>query len=208
MTRRTITALVAVVAIGLAVTLSTGAPAGADALPTTTTEPTTTVPPTPEPTPVAPAPTPPPAPPTWEQIVAFFRSLLPPAPAGSGSGRRIVYTVSGGRVWLIGDADDVQFSYRVSGRAGMPKPGVYSIYSKSRYARSGAVTMQYMMRFARGSKLAIGFHSIPARRNGTLLQTEAELGLYRSHGCVRQALSDAAMAWDWAPLGTRVVVMP
>ena len=63
-----------------------------------------------------------------------------------------------------------------------------------------------MVRFAYGRTLAIGFHSIPRYANGTPLQTEAQLGTYRSSGCVRQADRDALALWNFAPLGTRVVV--
>ena len=111
------------------------------------------------------------------------------------------------RVWLVGDANNLEFSYAVSGRVATPGPGTYSVYSKSRFASSGSARMQYMMRFARGRSLAIGFHSIPTDGRGRPLQSEAELGQYRSHGCVRQALSDAELAWNWAPLGTTVVVL-
>jgi lipoprotein-anchoring transpeptidase ErfK/SrfK len=68
--------------------------------------------------------------------------------------------------------------------------------------------MEYMIRFARGRRLAIGFHSIPVRRNGQPIQSEAQLGTPLSHGCVRQSLPDAAFLWGWAGVGTAVVVMP
>ena len=143
----------------------------------------------------------------WAKFVELYRASLPGAPAGSGAGRRMVYSIGQQRVWLIGDGDIVEFSYLVSGRAGLPAPGSYRIFSRSRYAGSGSVTMQYMMRFAHGRKLAIGFHSIPARRNGSLLQTLDQLGTFRSHGCVRQRIDQARLAWDWAPLGTPVTVV-
>lgn len=205
--RPLLVALVALFALGVAVAV----PAGADDPTTSTTvvDPTTTtVAPDPAP-PVEPAP---PAPvikpaPTWADFVAFFRSLLPPIPDGSGNGRRIVYSVTRQRVWLVGDGNFLEFSYAVSGRALTPGPGVYSIYSKSRYASSGSARMQYMMRFAHGRSLAIGFHSIPTDRRGRPMQSEGQLGSYQSHGCVRQAVSDALLAWNWAPVGTTVVVL-
>ena len=45
-------------------------------------------------------------------------------------------------------------------------------------------------------------------RRGRPIQSEAQLGHYKSHGCVRQRLSDAQLLWDWAPIGTPVVVVP
>jgi len=185
--------------------------------PTTTTEPPTTVPPTTAPP--APAPTPAPAPKltdlfpgidpsiTVEQLLAFFAWLQgPPVPAGSGSGRRIVYSNSAQRVWLVEADETVSKTYLVSGRSGLPALGVYRVFSKSRYASSGSARMEYMVRFARGRKLAIGFHTIPYSR-GRPLQSEAQLGTPRSHGCVRQAPPDAIHLWNWAPVGTTVVAI-
>jgi hypothetical protein len=166
---------------------------------TTTTDPTTTTTTTP------PAPEPPaPAQPTQEQIDAFLRALVPPS---SGHGRRIIYSNRWQRVWLVDDQDRLVKSYLVSGRSGLPRVGVYRVYSKSRHASSGSAHMEFMVRFARGRNLPIGFHSIPyvGRRP---LQTVAQLGTPRSHGCVRQWIGDAAYLYMWAPIGTVVVALP
>lgn len=133
---------------------------------------------------------------------------VPALPAASGAGRRIVYSNSAQRVWLVNADETVHRSYLVSGRRGVPRPGTYSVFSKSRYSSSGSVRMEHMTRFARGSTLAIGFHSIPVDRRGRPIQSTSQLGTFRSHGCVRQAPSDAAYLWDWAPIGTVVVVTP
>ncbi|HMK12356.1 MAG TPA: L,D-transpeptidase, partial [Acidimicrobiales bacterium] len=132
--------------------------------------------------------------------VAAAQAAPAPAPAvaslpdASGAGRRVVYSNSAQRVWLVGD-DGVAFdSWLVSGRRGVPRPGVYAVYSRSPVssAHNGSVTMQYMVRFARGRTLSIGFHSIPVRRNGSPIQSVAQLGTFRSSGCVRQRVEDAA----------------
>ena len=39
------------------------------------------------------------------------------------------------------------------------------------------------------------------------MQRVAELGTPQSHGCVRQRRVDAKALWDFAPVGTRVVVV-
>ena len=94
----------------------------------------------------------------------------------------------------------------MSGKAKTPAFGAYRVYSKSPYASSGSARMQHMVRFAHGRTLAIGFHSIPTS-GGRPLQSEAQLGTYRSHGCVRQRISDATFLYNWAPLGTAVHVV-
>ncbi len=136
------------------------------------------------------------------------RPSTPPPPDG-GSGRRVVYSNSAQRVWLVEDNGTVSRSYAVSGKEGVPAPGNYSVFSKSRVSRSasGNLKLEYMVRFAQGESLAIGFHAIPTKPNGSTVQSEEELGQYRSAGCVRQRRSDAAAMWDFADVGVKVVVM-
>lgn len=131
------------------------------------------------------------------------------APAGSGSGKRIVYCVGCQRIWLVESNERVSRTHLVSGRANIPRKGTYSVFSKSMKAVAGSrkATMTHMVRFARGRTLAIGFHAIPRDRRGRPIQAESELGSYRSLGCVRQADADAVALWNFAPIGTKVVVI-
>lgn len=133
----------------------------------------------------------------------------PPLPPGSGTGRRIVYSNPQQRVWLVEANGVVTRSYLVSGRYQTPAAGTYQVFSKSRHTSAGhdGITMDDMVRFARGRSLAIGFHGIPRDRYGRPLQTEHDLGGFRSAGCVRQADHDAALLYEWAPVGTTVVVL-
>lgn len=137
-------------------------------------------------------------------------SIDTPPPVNSGSGRRIVYSNSEQRVWMIEEDGGLYGTHKVSGKRGVPNPGTYSVFSKSSAssAHGGSLTLPYMTRFARGPDLAIGFHGIPLRRNGTPIQSDEELGQYRSAGCVRQNQSDARKLFDWASMGTKVVVLP
>jgi len=129
-------------------------------------------------------------------------------PAASGSGKRIVYCVNCQRVWLV-EANGSARTHLVSGRPGVPRAGTYKVFSKSERAVAGSrkATMRHMVRFARGRTLAIGFHSIPRNLRGVPIQTEAELGRFKSLGCVRQADRDALALWNFAPVGTKVVVI-
>jgi lipoprotein-anchoring transpeptidase ErfK/SrfK len=160
----------------------------------------------------APEPAAPPAPAAANSApapAAPAHAALPALPAASGGGRRVVYSNSAQRVWLVG-ADGVAIdSWLVSGRRGVPRPGSYSVFSRSPVTtgQGGNVTMQYMVRFARGRTLAIGFHSIPLRRNGSPIQSVEQLGTFRSAGCVRQRVEDAAKMWEFAGVGTPVVVV-
>jgi lipoprotein-anchoring transpeptidase ErfK/SrfK len=132
----------------------------------------------------------------------------PAVPEASGEGRRIVYSNGSQRVWLVEEDGTVAKTHLVSGRRNFPRAGTYAVFSKSPTSRSGSVHMQYMVRWYQSKRLAVGFHSIPTTRRGRPIQSEAQLGTFRSHGCVRQRLADAAFVWDWAPVGTPVVVVP
>jgi len=129
-------------------------------------------------------------------------------PEGSGTGRRIVFDQSDQRVWLVEESGTVARTYLVSGSVtDNLQPGTYAVYSKSRWAVGiqDSGVMEYMVRFTEGDSAAIGFHSIPTK-NGVPLQTKSQLGTARSHGCIRQKLSDAVALWNFAPEGTKVVV--
>jgi hypothetical protein len=139
--------------------------------------------------------------------VAAYQSSLPALPAGSGTGRRIVYSNRMQQVWVVDAGEILVRTYLVSGRVGTPRSGTYAIFSKLNlaYAYGGGAYMYHFMGFVGG----VGFHEIPRiTRTGQPMQIEAELGLFRSHGCVRQSAADAAWLYDWASLGDTVVVLP
>lgn len=129
-------------------------------------------------------------------------------PVDSGEGRRVVFDISAQRVWLVRAGDVVVRTYLVSGSlTDNLEPGTHEVYSRSRHAVGidDSGTMQYMVRFARGDRAAIGFHDIPVHR-GARVQTREQLGTPQSHGCIRQWRPDARALWDFAPVGTTVVV--
>ena len=135
-----------------------------------------------------------------------------PLPAGSGSGKRIVYGIAAQQVWLVDDTNAVTSTYLVSGsRYDQLAPGTYEVFSKSEATTSwhGTETMEYMVRFHRGARANIGFHDIPVDTStGAEVQTLSELGTPLSDGCIRQDVTDAKALWDFAPVGTPVVVLP
>jgi len=132
-------------------------------------------------------------------------------PADSGDGRRVVFSEARQRVWLVDDDGDVDRTYPVSGSLyDNLDPGSYEVYSRSEqaYAFDGSGSMKYFVRFATGDTgAAIGFHDIPVDNSGDLVQTVDQLGTPQSHGCVRQQRDDAIALWEFAPIGTEVVVV-
>ena len=128
-------------------------------------------------------------------------------PARSGAGRRIIYCNSCQRVWLVEADTSISRTYQVSGRRGVPRPGMYNVKSKSDLAFSEhGLRLNHMVRFATGQRLQIGFHAIPVDSRGPI-QPLRLLGRPLSSGCVRQAPADAQALWEFAALGTQVVVL-
>ena len=130
-------------------------------------------------------------------------------PADSGDGRRVVFSEGQQRVWIVAGNGVVRRTYLVSGSlTDNLDPGTYQVYSRSLNAIGidDSGTMQYFVRFTQGdSGAAIGFHDIPVDE-GERVQTVDELGTPTSHGCIRQRTSDAKAMWEFADLGTTVVV--
>lgn len=144
-------------------------------------------------------------------------TTLPPSwvlPANSGEGRRVVYSKSRQRVWTVEANGTVSKTHLVSGRRtwNQPLPGTYSVFSRSTHTcniKNPNLCWRYMVRFTKGpGGDNIGFHEIPVdRRTGRPVQSVSQLGTALSGGCVRQATPDAVYIWNWAPVGTKVVVL-
>ena len=147
-------------------------------------------------------------------------TTLPPGPdyslpANSGTGRRAVYSKSLQKVWVVDRNNRLIKEHRVSGKLKYcdPYPGTYQVYSRSKYTHSiqnPRIQWMYMVRFAKGCNGGnIGFHEIPTDTStGYKMQSVSQLGTPLSGGCVRQAVSDSVWMWNWAYIGTKVVVLP
>jgi lipoprotein-anchoring transpeptidase ErfK/SrfK len=89
-------------------------------------------------------------------------------------------------------------------------PGTHKVYSRSDVstAWNGKAYLYKMVRWLKTDIGAIGFHALPIHvEDNTPYQTEAELGQRLSGGCQRQANLDADFTWDFAQVGTPVVVI-
>jgi hypothetical protein len=155
---------------------------------------------------------------TWITAPGYnpeWHSINPPwvlkPPPDSGFGRRIVYSKFQQRVWLIEENGYITNTHLVSGRYDIPAFGEYHVYSKSLSTfatHNPSILWNYMVRFAVGPQGGgIGLHEIPTQY-GRPVQTVEQLGQPLSGGCVRQAHDDAVLVWNWAPIGTTVVVVP
>ncbi|TSA51727.1 MAG: murein L,D-transpeptidase [Actinobacteria bacterium] len=134
-----------------------------------------------------------------------------PVPIKSGTGRRIVYANRQQRVWVINKDNEVIRTFPVSGMLGQPGKGTFEVFSKSPTSYSpefAGVTFRFITRFAIGRNGGnIGFHEIPIR-NSKPMQTVDELGAFKGSGCLRSSTQDALFIYQWATIGTKVVVVP
>lgn len=129
-------------------------------------------------------------------------------PADTGSGKRMVFSISLQRVWWVDESGAELRTALVSGRKNTPQTGTFQVYSKTENATGlDGSKMDFFVRFTKGPQgWAIGFHNIP-EVNGLPVQTEEQLGQPLSHGCIRQKEDDAVFTWSFLDIGSTVVVI-
>jgi lipoprotein-anchoring transpeptidase ErfK/SrfK len=100
---------------------------------------------------------------------------------------------------------------RVStGKWSTPTPiGTYKTRSKAAvaYSKPYKLYMEWWMAFTPDGKY--GLHSLPywkLKNGGKLYEGAAHIGTPVSHGCIRQTLVEAKSLYDWAPIGTPVII--
>lgn len=92
-----------------------------------------------------------------------------------------------------------------SGKASTPTPvGTFAVMSKypRAWSRLAGLWMPWWMQF---TKQGAGLHELPEWPSGAK-EGAAHLGRPVSHGCVRLGVGPAKILYDWAPVGTPVIV--
>ncbi|AWT43861.1 MULTISPECIES: hypothetical protein [Streptomyces] len=123
-------------------------------------------------------------------------------PDGSGTGRRIVYSLGQKRVWLIDASDAPRRTFAVWPGTVSPDPGTYTV-SVRRDATTGSdgVPIEHIVYFTAKSGLSIAFSnavdgaSPPAPASGTRT------------GGIRMGKPDGTALWAFATTGTTVTVV-
>ncbi|GAA1069482.1 hypothetical protein GCM10009663_02110 [Kitasatospora arboriphila] len=139
-----------------------------------------------DPSPTAPAPT----------------ASMPALPASSGTGYRVVYSVSQHRVWLVDPRKDpqLQASFAVTPGSVEPTPGSYSVYSRTATGKgTDHRQIEHVVRFTEQGEVVFGFGSAV---DGSTAPPDAGLRT----GGIRSSRADGQVLWDFAPTGTRVFV--
>ena len=125
--------------------------------------------------------------------------------AGMYPGRYIEVDLSAQMLYQY-DGETLVGSHRVStGKWSMPTPtGTFAINNKNLRAYSATYNlyMPYWMAFIGSS---YGIHELPEWANGTK-EGESHLGTPVSHGCIRLGVGSAAAVYNWAEVGTPVII--
>ncbi|WP_141658789.1 L,D-transpeptidase [Carbonactinospora thermoautotrophica] len=123
-------------------------------------------------------------------------------PARSGTGKRVVYSLSKQRVWLIDERNRVVRYYAVSGPRRSLPVGAYKVYERASTLADdpNGPPAQYVVRFAYGRDgKPLAFETVPGV---DLLATGGQ-----PSRDVRQRAADARALWDFAPVGTKIIVI-
>ncbi|QWB24971.1 MULTISPECIES: hypothetical protein [Streptomyces] len=123
-------------------------------------------------------------------------------PDGSGTGRRIVYSLGEKRVWLVDASEGSRRTFTVWPGTVNPDPGSYTVSSRNEGTTgSDGVQIEHIMYFAAKSGVSVAFSnavdgaSPPPAASGT--QT----------GGVRMRKADGTALWAFGTVGTTVTVV-
>ncbi|WP_419997251.1 hypothetical protein [Streptomyces boninensis] len=123
-------------------------------------------------------------------------------PAASGKGERVVYSLSGKRVWLVGGNEKIVRSFSVAPSNVSPEPGTYKVQTRSqKVTGSDGVPIEHVVRFANVGAVVIGFS---AAVDGSMPKKQAP-GM--KTGGIRSERADGDAMWKFATVGVPVVVV-
>ncbi|KNB50174.1 hypothetical protein [Streptomyces caatingaensis] len=127
----------------------------------------------------------------------------PVVPADSGTGKRVVYSVGRKRVWLVGADPKAAKTFEVAPSTVDPKPGTYAVSSRDANGTgSDGVPIEHIVRFHRDAAgVVFGFSAAVDGSSPSPKPTQKT-------GGIREKSADGRAMWDFAPRGTKVVVIP
>ncbi|KUM72474.1 L,D-transpeptidase [Streptomyces sp. ISL-22] len=122
-------------------------------------------------------------------------------PDGSGTGRRIVYSLGQKRLWLVDASDATRRTFTVWPGTVSPDPGTYAVSSRNEATTgSDGVQIENIIYFTAKSGVSIAFSnavdgSSPPPASG------------RQTGGIRMPKADGSALWDFGTAGTTVAVV-
>ncbi|MBE9507939.1 MAG: LysM peptidoglycan-binding domain-containing protein, partial [Chloroflexi bacterium] len=133
-----------------------------------------------------------------------------PGPAASGGGKRIVIDLSQQHLYAY-QGGTLAYSFVAS--TGMPgagtRTGTFSVLDKypNAYASTWSLQMPYWLGIYWAGSLENGIHALPILPNGQRLW-EGYLGTPVSFGCIILGTWEARTLYEWAEIGTPVIIQP
>ncbi|MEV5507748.1 hypothetical protein [Streptomyces orinoci] len=123
-------------------------------------------------------------------------------PAGSGTGKRVVYALGQKRVWLVGADEKTARSFAVAPSSVSPAPGTYSVTSRSPTGTgSDGVPIEHVVRFGRDATgVVFGFS---AAVDGSSPDPSSP----KKTGAIRETPADGRAMWEFATRDTKIVVV-
>ncbi|GHE13229.1 hypothetical protein [Streptomyces alanosinicus] len=122
-------------------------------------------------------------------------------PGASGTGERVVYSLAGNRVWLVGADGQVERSYPVYPGSVDPPPGTYWVNSRSNaITGTDGTPIEHVVRFTEVDGLAVGFS---AAVGTTRYAGAADVRT----GGIRESRTDGDAMWEFGTIGVRVIVV-
>lgn len=122
-------------------------------------------------------------------------------PESSGTGARVVYSLDEDRVWLVGAGEKITRTFEVTPSTVDPAPATYTVTSRSAAVTgSDGTPIEHVVRFATVDGVVIGFS---AAVDGSTPQPDPTT----KTGGIRESRKDGKAMWDFAGIGTKVVVV-
>ncbi|MEW2404087.1 hypothetical protein [Streptomyces sp. NPDC046862] len=121
-------------------------------------------------------------------------------PYRSGTGKRVVYSLSDDRVWLVGANDKVTRTFKVTPSTVDPAPSTYKVTSRTNSTTgSDGTPIEHVVRFATVDGVVIGFS---AAVDGSTPKPDPTT----KTGGIRESRPDGNAMWQFATIGRPVVV--
>ena len=134
---------------------------------------------------------------------------VPALPAASGTGLRVVYSVGTHHVWLVDPkkTPQVQAAFAVTPGSVDPTVGNYTVYNR-RPTTTGTdgKQIEHVVLFTQQNGIVFGFSAAQDGATPTATATATTDPSVKTGG-IRQSRQDGQLLWDFAPNGTKVVVI-
>ena len=132
-----------------------------------------------------------------------------PQPALGGT-KNIVVSISRQHLWAYSGVEVVYSFVASTGMAASPTaPGTYRVLDKipNAYASTWNLQMPYWLGIYYVGRIENGIHALPILSSGQTLWAGL-LGRPASFGCVILDTASARSLYNWADLGTSVIIQP